>query len=183
MDINELFTQQGMRNATSAWRDQHMEDSRQYGQLADIIRRRLQQTPITGDRWYDKRLRAWRVARHARSMQRHSRKIAAQAEALDASFLNRVVNLPERRAVEASRKAEKKQQRAANAGAFVAKSLDKSARALAGDAVKPQVGGVQEGQQAPQYLDAQPYQFPMAAGDDSSWPRDIRDLFPQGGGK
>lgn len=175
MDVNSLFTDQGMRQTTSVWRDQHMEDARQYGQIKEIVRRRLKQTPIDGDRWFDVKIRAWRVSRQVKAMERHSRRAAACAEATYATFAHQVVNLPERRAVRAGQKAARKQQRAVNTGAFVAKSLDKSARSLSGQAVTSQVSGSQD---EGQFLDAEPFPFPMAAGDEGRSHGSIGDFFP-----
>lgn len=176
MDINALFTDQGLRDFTNAQRDQHMEDARQYGQLAAIIRGRLKQTPVDGDRWLSARRRARKVSRQVKAMERASQKAAASAEALYATYVNQVLELPQRREVAAARKAQRKQLRAANAGALVAKSLEKSARHLSGDE-NPQVGGVPVA--APQYLDAQPSPFPMAAGSEGQALRPFADFFPK----
>ena len=62
MDLNELFTDQGMRAFTANQRDQHLEDARQYGQLADVVEQRLRATTIDGDRFMAEQRRARKVA-------------------------------------------------------------------------------------------------------------------------
>ncbi|GAA3808756.1 hypothetical protein ACFQ0G_53105 [Streptomyces chiangmaiensis] len=159
MDINQIFTEAGMRETSSTWRDQHMEDARQYGQIGDIIRSRLQQQHIEGDGRFSARRRARKVSKQVRRMERASQKAAAAAEALYGAYVNEVVELPQRREVEAARKAEKRQQRAVTAGKFVAKSLQKTTDKLNGLPAQhiPQVSGVQP--QA-QYVDPLPFNFP-----------------------
>jgi hypothetical protein len=175
MDINELFTDAGMRATTSSWRDQHMEDARQYGQIADIIRRRVEQTPVDGDRWLSARRRAWKVFRQVRAMERASQKAAARAEALYVTYVNQVLELPERRELAAGRKEDRRARRTAAAGAMVAKSLEKSVTQLNGG--NPQVTATVA---APQYLDAQPFPFQMAVGSESTQStRTVNDFFPR----
>lgn len=168
MDINALFTDAGLRAFTDHQRDQHMEDARQYGQIADIVKRRLEKTPIDGDRWLSARLRARKVSRQLRAMERASQQAASSAEALYATYVNHVLGLPQRREVTAARKAERKAGRAAATGAAVAKSLHKSAASL---------NGVQPGDQAG-FLDANPYPFPMASGGETQT-RSVADFFPR----
>lgn len=130
MDINALFTDEGLRAFTATVRDQHVRDAQQYGQIADIVRRRLEQTPIEGDRWMAKRLRAWKVARQLKAMQKASGEAASKAEALYATYVNEVLELPQRRAVAEAKKLERKQGRQAAVGGAVAKSLDKTVTSL-----------------------------------------------------
>jgi hypothetical protein len=180
MDINALFTDGGLRAFTDAQRDQHMEDARQYGQLADIIKARLQQTSVDGDRWLSARLRARRVARQVRAMEKASKAAASSAEALYATYVNQVLELPQRRELAAARKAQRKQQRSVSAGEFVAKSLETSATQLIGtvpETALPQAGG------GAQYLPPQPFPFPMAAGSEGQPTRTISDFFPREGGR
>ncbi|EFL29458.1 LOW QUALITY PROTEIN: conserved hypothetical protein, partial [Streptomyces himastatinicus ATCC 53653] len=130
MDINEIFTEAGMRETTSAFRDQHMEDARQYGQLGDIIKSRLEQQTIDGDGRFSARFRARKVSRQVRRMEKASKKAAAAAEALHGAYVNEVVELPQRRELAAARKEDRRQKRALTAGQFVAKSLQKSTDSL-----------------------------------------------------
>ncbi|MEU5668423.1 hypothetical protein, partial [Streptomyces longwoodensis] len=130
MDINALFTDEGLRAFTATVRDQHVRDAQQYGQIADIVRRRLEQTPIEGDRWMSKKLRAWKVSRQLKAMQKASGEAASKAEALYATYKNEVLELPQRRAAAEARKLERKQGRQATLGAAVAKSLDKTVTSL-----------------------------------------------------
>ncbi|MFE4604322.1 hypothetical protein ACFRKE_26110 [Kitasatospora indigofera] len=181
MNIDGLFTDAGMRAFTASQRDQHLSDATQYGQLADIISRRLEQTEIDGDRAFQARFRAWKVGRKIRSMEKHSRKAAAGAEALYASYVNQVLELPARRELAATRKAEKK---AAKQGPAVlaAKSLDKTISHFAGSVANGIVNGTLPAGQGGEYLDANVHQFPMAAGaEQMRGPRTVNDFFPRQG--
>jgi hypothetical protein len=178
MDINALFTDQGMRDTTAAWRDQHVKDAQQYGQIADIVRRRLEQTPIDGDRWLAKKLRARKVSKQVKAMEKASKDAASAAEALYATYKNEVLELPQRRELAAARKAERKQNRQVAAGAAVAKSLDKSVTSLTGVP-----GEVPQARPAEFVAPDSPWgQWPMAAGGEQSGPAStINDYFPRGG--
>lgn len=177
MDISALFTDHGLRDFTDAQRDQHMQDAREYGQLAEIIQRRVKQTPIDGDKPWSAWFRSRKVSRQVRAMEKASKQAAASAEGLYATYVNEVLELPLRREQAAIRKADRKQQRAINAGAMVAKSLEKTVTKLNG-VENPQVQVVQA---VPQYLDAQPFEFPMVAGAEQQKPANIADYFPQVG--
>lgn len=161
MDMNQFFDPEGLRNITGAWRDQHLEDDRQYGQIADVVQTRLAQQDIAGDGRFTARRRARKVAKHIRSMQKASRKAAAAAEGLYGCFINDVVELPARRAAELDRKENRRQRlgiAASTAEAAITKSLGKSADALHGTPVgTPQVTPVE---QAPRYVSPQPWQYP-----------------------
>ncbi len=158
MDINQIFTEAGMRQTSSEWRDQHMEDARQYGQIGAIIESRLAQQHIDGDGRFSARRRARKVSRQVRRMEKASQKAAAAAEALYGSFVNEVVELPQRRELDAARKEQRKQRRIAAAGDLVAKSLNKSTAALNGqpEPVFPQVSGIQQPEPT-QYVDPMPF--------------------------
>ena len=125
-----LFRSEGLRAFTATVRDQHVRDAQQYGQIADIVRSRLQQTPIEGDRWLSKRLRAWKVARQLKAMQKASGEAASKAEALYATYVNEVLELPQRRAVAEAKRLERKSGRQAAVGAAVAGSLNRTVTAL-----------------------------------------------------
>ncbi|MGW4651322.1 hypothetical protein [Kitasatospora sp. NPDC004289] len=177
MDINNLFTDAGMRAFTDAQRDQHMSDASQYGQLADIISRRLEQTEIDGDRAFSARIRAWKVGRKIRSMEKHSRKAAASAEALYASYVNQVLELPARRELAQARKDEKKAAKKGPA-ALAATSLNNTIAHFASNLAGGQAG------QGGEYLDANVHQFPMAAGAETQrGPRTVNDFFPRQEGR
>lgn len=164
MDINALFTEAGMREATSAWRDTHVTDAQQYGQVAHIIRSRLRQERIVGDRGaVSAKVRAWRVGRHAKKLAKLAQLQAATCEALYGSYVNQVVHLPDRRQAEAQLRDERRRQRAINAGAAVAKSLQKTTAALNGEQASSQVN---EPQQQKAFVGAEPFMFPQAAGDE-----------------
>lgn len=178
MDINALFTEAGLRAFTDAQREQHQTDATQYAQLADIVRRRLEQTPIDGDRPFSARHRARKVARKLKKMERASRRAAASSEALYAAYVNQVLELPQRREQAALRKAERKgRQLQADAGDRVAKSLHKSAAVFGGQLPgTSQTGPAGAGQQ---FLPPQSYPYPVAAGGENTQPQSIADFIPK----
>lgn len=123
MDINHFFTEEGLRAWTEDRRDQHLEDARHYGQLADILVRRMRQSPVDGDRPWDKALRARRIVRPLRDMERVSRRAAADAEALYTTYATGFLELPARReraAIARKAKADSRAQRRALRRAKVA---------------------------------------------------------------
>ncbi|MFE5901200.1 hypothetical protein ACFQ67_27800 [Streptomyces sp. NPDC056488] len=178
MDINALFTDEGLRAFTATVRDQHVRDAQQYGQIADIVRRRLEQTPIEGDRWMAKKLRAWKVSRQLRAMQKASGEAASKAEALYATYVNEVLELPQRRAVAEAKKLERKNGRQAAVGAAVASSLNRTVTALT-----PQeqvLGAVPQARPAEFVTPDNPWQqWPMAAGGERPT-ASINDYFQKG---
>ncbi|MFF3932877.1 hypothetical protein [Streptomyces hirsutus] len=179
MDINALFTDEGLRAFTATVRDQHVRDAQQYGQIADIVRRRLEQTPIEGDRWMSKKFRAWKVSRQLRAMQKASGEAASKAEALYATYVNEVLALPQRRAAAEAKKLERKNGRQAAVGAAVAKSLDKTVTSL--NAPQEQAPGA-AGQARPAEFvppDNPWNQWPMAAGGERPTST-INDYFAKG---
>lgn len=179
-NIDALFTDAGLRAFTDAQRDQHMQDASQYAQLAAVIQRRLEQTPIEGDKPFSARRRARKVARKMKRMERASRRAAASSEALYAAYVNHVLELPARREQAAVRKAERQGRRQVTGGAGdrVAKSLHKSTAAFGGGQI-PQPGASQQTGAAPQFLPPQPFPYPMAAGSEQQQPRNIADFIPK----
>lgn len=171
MDLNQLFTDQGMRAFTANQRDQHLEDARQYGQLADVVEQRLRSTTIDGDRFMAEQRRARKVAGKLRKMERASKKAAGAAEALYAAYVNEVLELPGRRAAAEAkrlerqdRRAQRKQVAAGQTAAWAAKSLHKSAAQLGGQVPAAPGGqaGAESVEQAPVYLPPQPAPFAQA---------------------
>lgn len=182
MDINALFTDEGLRAFTATVRDQHVRDAQQYGQIADIVRRRLEQTPIDGDRWMAKKIRAWKVSRQLKAMQKASGEAASKAEALYATYVNEVLELPERRAAAEARKLERKNGGQAALGAAVAKSLDKTVTSLSAPADQAP-GAVPQARPAEFVAADNPWQqWPMAAGGERPT-ASINDYFPKGEGR
>ncbi|MFC8819045.1 hypothetical protein [Streptomyces rochei] len=182
MDINALFTDEGLRAFTATVRDQHVRDAQQYGQIADIVRRRLEQTPIEGDRWMSKKLRAWKVSRQLKAMQKASGEAASKAEALYATYKNEVLELPQRRAAAEARKLERKQGRQAALGAAVAKSLDKTVTAL-NTPTEQTPDAVPQARPAEFVAPENPWnQWPMAAGGERPTST-INDYFAKGEGQ
>ncbi|ALC32319.1 hypothetical protein [Streptomyces sp. CFMR 7] len=182
MDINALFTDEGLRAFTATVRDQHIRDAQQYGQIADIVRSRLEQTPIDGDRWLSKRLRAWKVARQLKAMQKASGEAASKAEALYATYVNEVLELPQRRAVAEAKRLERKSGRQAAVGAAVAGSLNRTVTALHTPQEQP-AGTVPQARPTEFVTPDNPWQqWPMAAGDERP-PSTINDYFAKGDGQ
>jgi hypothetical protein len=183
MDINELFTPEGMRAFTADRRDVHMQDASHYAQLSDVAARALAQQKIEGDKRLSGKVRAWKVARHMRAMERHSRKAAARSEAFNSAFVTHVLELPERRARAAQAKLERgksgKSRPAVGGGQGAAASLEKSLGYFTGNAV---TSGSAAPQAGAEYLDAQAYEYPMAAGAEGG-PRTVRDFFPRQEGR
>ncbi|MFE4055572.1 hypothetical protein ACFXP3_04545 [Streptomyces sp. NPDC059096] len=182
MDINALFTDEGLRAFTATVRDQHVRDAQQYGQIADIVRRRLEQTPVEGDRWMSKKIRAWKVSRQLRAMQKASGDAASKAEALYATYVNEVLELPQRRALAEARKLERKSGRQAAVGSAVAKSLNKTAASLG--TPQEQVPGAVPQARPTEFVppDTPWEQWPMAAGGERPTST-INDYFAKGDGR
>lgn len=190
INLDRLLTAEGLRLFTEKRRERHLEAARQYGQLADILARRLQRTPADGDWPWSARVRAWRVVRHLRAMAKASNQAAAAAEALFTDYRHQVLELPERRqaAIEAKEKrkdrnAERSRRRRLAAHGYVARSLEQSTGRFnsvgQGDAVDGEIVGEQVA-----YLDPQP--FLRAVGDGregAARPHSVRDYFPENGGR
>ncbi|MFE3206316.1 hypothetical protein [Embleya sp. NPDC059237] len=163
MDINDLFTEQGLRTFTQERRDLHLSDAREYGQLAQVLRRRLEQTPLDGDGMGAAWWRARRIYRHLRKMERASARAGAQAEALYTAYVQHVLEEPQRRAVEDTRREERRTarldrnaERRRAAGAVVGGSLAQSARALHAEGSRQR------------HLDAEPHLYTVADEDQAA---------------
>lgn len=185
MDINRLFTEPGMRAFTDDQRDLHMRDASQYAQIGDIIRRRVENTPIDGDRWtwWNTKVRAWKVSRQVKTMEKGAKLSAAGAEGLYTVFKHEVLELPERREVAEARRQERREVRKGSRGggsiaARAAKSLDKSAAHFNG---LTSINGVPDARQ-PDFLDAEPSYYPMAAGAEGQ-PTGVADFFRKQAGR
>jgi hypothetical protein len=183
MDMNELFTEQGMRAFTADRRDVHMQDASHYAQLADVVGRALGQQEIEGDKFLSRKVRAWKVARHLRAMKKHSQKAAAASEALHAGYVNHVLELPQRREQVEARRQERKEVRkgrraGGSIGARTALSLDRSAAHFNG---LTSINGVQDAPPAA-FLDAEPSYYPMAAGAEGQ-SSSIADFFRKQAGR
>ncbi|MGY0466913.1 hypothetical protein ACW14Y_42640 (plasmid) [Kitasatospora sp. cg17-2] len=155
MDLNALFSDEEMRKFTASQRDQHLEDARQYGQLAIVVEQRLRNTPIEGDRWLSERNRARKVAAKLRRMEKASKRAAGAAEALYATYVHQVLELPARRNTAAERKAARRARRGAQLQHTVAASLGRSAAQLSGVDGGP-AAAAGEGDNGGVYLPVQP---------------------------
>lgn len=182
MDMNALMTAQGMREWTETERDENINAATQLRQMAQIIKARLENTHVDGDRagGGHARKRARAVVRHLHRAARDLDKAAARIEAMNAVYVREVLELPARRVRELGRKELRRQRLGIAAGGAqeaVAKSLAQSATALAHGAApvgNPQVKPVQQ----PQYVNPQPYVFPGGGVPQQPLP-DIGSFFDQ----
>jgi hypothetical protein len=181
MDVNDLFSDEGLRNFTQERRDLHLQDAREYGQLAQVLRRRLEQTPIEGDGMGAAWWRARRVYRHLRAMERASAKAAAKAEALYTAYVQHVLEEPARRAREEARREQRRAvrqerttERRVVAGRVVASSLERSTRGLQPGAAR-------------RHLDAEPHMYVVPDADGAAQQQPVptvADFFgPKQGGR
>lgn len=190
VDLDHLMTAEGLRLFTEKRRDRHLEMARQYGQLADILARRLQRTPVDGDWPWSARRRARLVVRHLRAMEKACQHVAAEAEALFTDYQHQVLELPDRRqaALEAKerrkdRNAERSRRRNMAAHGYVARSLGQSTGRFNGAGRGDTVDGEVVGEEVA-YLDPKP--FLRAVGDGSTGvvrAHSVRDYFPDNGGR
>ncbi|MFE9812432.1 hypothetical protein [Streptomyces sp. NPDC005548] len=179
MDINALFTEDGMRNFTAEQRDTFMNDGQQIRQMQRIVQARLAQITVEGDRPGAPGRRARKMARKFGKVATMLEKAAAQFEAINASYIHDVIELPERRVKQLESKANRRQRlgiAASGVEAAAVNSLTRSAAAFNGTVpANPQAAGVQP---APQYVNPQPFHFPAPAGADQQLPN-IGDFFDQ----
>ncbi|MFF7335428.1 hypothetical protein [Streptomyces sp. NPDC008150] len=176
MDINALFTKDGMRAFTAEQRDLFMNDGRELRQMEQIVQARLAQLTVDGDRPGAAGRRARRIARKLGRIAASVEKAAAQAEALNAAYVHDIVELPERRARQLEAKAARKNRLgiAATTETLVTNSLTKSVHGLHGTTPvgNPQVTTAPQ----PQYVHPMNFPAPQAGG--QSFPS-ITDLFDQ----
>jgi hypothetical protein len=178
MDIDRLMTEEGMRAFTAKCRERHQQADTQYASLGEILKQRvLNMEPLSGDRWYHRHVRAWKVKRQYTKLARLSRKAAGAAEAANSVYRVNVLEVESGRERKALDKAKKKQGRVAAASNFVDESLTKSADTFNG--VSLQATGGQE--QPVSYLNAEPTPMQMAAGSGVQPTGTIYDHFHQGG--
>jgi hypothetical protein len=100
-----VLTDPGLKALTDAKRQIHSRDAMHYQELGDRLKAHLGATEITGDKWFSRRVRAWRVARLAHKAAGLSREIAKTNQALYSTFNNQVTRLPERRKEQQEQKA------------------------------------------------------------------------------
>lgn len=177
MDMDALMTEQGMRTWTETERDENTNAATQLGQMAQIIKARIANTHIDGDKNAGHaRRRAAKVVRRLNRAIRHLERAAAEMEACNAVYVREVLELPERRRRELERNEARRSRLGLAAGVHetVTKSLDASARAFNGGQPigNPQVSAAQQ----PQYVQPYPHQFAQPTGMQQPV-QDIRDLF------
>ena len=176
MDMNNLFTEQGMRDATGEQRDTWVNDAVQIRQIAQIIQARVANTQIDGDSTGSASRRARKVARPWQQAARLLEKAAARMEAADALYQREVLELPDRRVKALERKEMRRHRLGIAAGGAqeaIASSLQQSTAALNGTA---QVGNPQVTPASPQPQFVSPqFTFPTPTGTDQI--PSIGDLF------
>ncbi|MFM9373252.1 hypothetical protein [Streptomyces sp. Da 82-17] len=180
MDIENLMSPEGMRAFTDEQRDTLTTDASQVRQLALIIKARIAQTQIDGDKPWSAKLRAYKVGKQFEQVAKQLEKAAAGCEGINASYKKDVLEVPARR----ERALERKEQRAeqkmlakARAKHGITGALAENAHALnAGTgAANPQVNAP-AAPPAPQYVNPAPFPMPQAPAQSSSG--QISDHFP-----
>lgn len=180
MDINTLFTEDGMRHYTAEQRDTFMNDAQQIRQMQQIIQARLAQITVDGDRPGAAGRRARKMAKKVGKMAGLLEKAAAQCEAINAAYVHDVLELPDRRVKAVEAKASRRQRlgiAAGSAEAAVAKSLTNSVQGFTGTG-HPGNPQVTPAQKAPQYVPKMPFQY-APAGSQTEPIGNILDQFPE----
>lgn len=150
MDLNEITTPDGMREFTSNQRDTLINDARELRQIAGIVRNRIAETTIDGDKPGSARRRAAKVDRKFGQVARHLEKAAALCEAIDATHRREVLELPARRTKALEKKERRREAKALTrqkAHALTQRTLTESTQHLA---VDPRTGYPQMPATAPQ---------------------------------
>ena len=142
MDMDHLMSREGMREYTDGQRDSLMDWAGEARTLAQVVTARMALTEIDGDKSAGQaRRRARKVGRRMAKVAKLLTQAAAETEAVNATYVREVLELPARRKAELERKETRKQRLGIASGveAAVAKSLTKTATAFAGQAGNPQV--------------------------------------------
>lgn len=167
MDLNELMTPDGMGNFSSGQRDTFVTDATELRQMGRIVRARLSQTDIDGDKPWSARRRAAKVAGRFDRVAKLLEKAAAECEAIDATYGREVVDLPRRRAAALEKKDQRRSRRALTgkgAHALTQRTLAEAAQGMAAD---PRLASQPMGmpQPPPLYVSPQAPTLPTAAND------------------
>lgn len=163
MDLNEITTETGMREFTSNQRDTLVNDAREIRQIAGIVRNRIAETAIEGDKPGSARRRAAKIDRKFGQVARHLEKAAALCEAIDATHRREVLELPARRTKALEKKQQRRQVRALTrqkAHTLTQHTLAESAQHLA---VDPRTDYPQTPTAAPQPVYNTPHPHAYAA--------------------
>lgn len=180
MDMTELMTKQGMGTFKDEQRDTFVNDADQVRQMGRVIRARIANTCINGDKPWSAKRRAAKVGGRFDRVAKLLEKAAAEVEAIDATYNREVLELPARRQTALDKKAERQEAKALTrqkARALTERTLAESAHGLAAD---PRLLAGQPPATAPQpvYTNPAAYQFPTAAGDPIP---EIADMFKEVG--
>ena len=167
MDLNELMTPEGIGGFSSEQRDTFVNDATQIRQMGRIVRARLSQTEIEGDKPWSARRRAAKVAGRFDRVAKLLEKAAAECEAIDATYGRQVTQLPQRRANALAKKEQRRERKALTARkahALTQRTLAESAQGLAAD---PRTAGqpVAMLQTQPIYVSPQAPTLPQSSND------------------
>ncbi|MCF0086704.1 MULTISPECIES: hypothetical protein [unclassified Streptomyces] len=179
MDMNSLFTEDGMRNFTAGQRDSLVDWAGEARQIAQIMQARLANQHIDGDTGRAPNRRARKVARKQAKVAKLLEKAAAETEALNAVYQREVTELPARRARQLEQKATRKQRlgiAATTVQDVAAKSLTKSTNSFTG--IQPPAASSQVTPPPVQYVSPQPYAWPGQTAGSQGVPS-IHDVFDQ----
>lgn len=183
MDMTELMTQQGMSAFKDEQRDTFVNDADQVRQIGRVIRARIANTRIDGDKTWSAKRRAAKVGSRFDRVASLLEKAAAEVEAIDATYNREVLELPARRQRALDKKTERQQAKALTrqkAHELTERTLAESAHHLAADprTLPAQPGMPPTVQPQPVYTNPTAYQYPTTASDPLP---EIADLFKEVG--
>ncbi|MFD9564382.1 hypothetical protein [Streptomyces sp. NPDC059994] len=167
MDLNELMTRDGMGGFSSGQRDTFVNDATEIRQMSRIVRARLAQTAIDGDKPWSARRRAAKVAGRFDRVAKLLEKAAAECEAIDATYGREVLDLPQRRATALAKKEQRREHKiltAQRAHALTQRTIAEATQGLVAD---PRAAGQQTGmpQAQPVYVSPQAPPLPQPSND------------------
>jgi hypothetical protein len=167
MDLTELMTPAGMGHFSSEQRDTFVTDATEIRQMGRIVRARLSQTEVDGDKPWSARRRAAKVAGRFDRLAKLLEKAAAECEAIDATYGREVVALPQRRAAALERRQQRRERRALTAKSAQALTQRTIAEVAQGLAADPRMAGHIPAmpQTQPQYVSPQAPTLPTAVTD------------------
>jgi hypothetical protein len=136
MDLNEITSATGMREFTSNQRDTLINDARELRQIAEIVKNRIAESTLDGDKPGAARRRATKVDKKFQQAIRLLEKAAGVCEAIEGTHRREITELPDRRAKALAKKQQRAEHRALSrqkAHALTRQSLAESAQQFAVD--------------------------------------------------
>ncbi len=178
MNLNEIATENGMRDWTSGQRDTVLNDIDEIERIALVVKACIAGEAIDGDKPLDAQRRSIKVNRQFKQAIRHLSKAAAKFESINSAYKREVVELPKRRENAQKRKDNRRQLRALTrqkAHALTQRTLTESAQHLA---VDPRAAGQQPPAAAPQpqYVNPHPHAYATPQANTTPLP-DFADAF------